>query len=139
MPTFRHGKAAVFKIDDSGGTLRNISDALNSISFPREAEVLETTSFGSSDRTYIVGFKNGTISIEGSFDATYDGYLAGVLGQDATLSFEYGPEGSTATYTKYTGECILTSYESTAGVGDVVSVSAEFQISGAVTRGTYSS
>lgn len=138
MPTFRHGKAAVFKIDDSGGTLRNISDALNSISFPREAEVLETTSFGSSDRTYIVGFKNGTISIEGSFDATYDGYLAGALGQDATLSFEYGPEGSTSTYTKYTGECILTSYESTAGVGDVVSISAEFQISGAVTRGTYS-
>jgi len=138
MPTFRHGKAAVFKIDDSGGTLRNISDALNSISFPREAEVLETTSFGSSDRTYIVGFKNGTISIEGSFDATYDGYLAGALGQDATLSFEYGPEGSTSTYTKYTGECILTSYESTAGIGDVVSISAEFQITGAVTRGTYS-
>lgn len=138
MPTFRHGKAAVFKIDDSGGTLRNISDALNSISFPREAEVLETTSFGSSDRTYIVGFKNGTISIEGSFDATYDGYLAGALGQDATLSFEYGPEGSTSTYTKYTGECIMTSYESTAGIGDVVSISAEFQITGAVTRGTYS-
>jgi hypothetical protein len=137
MPTFRHGKAAVFKIDDSGGTLRNISDALNSISFPREAEVLETTSFGSSDRTYIVGFKNATISIEGSFDATYDGYLAGALGQDATLSFEYGPEGSTSTYTKYTGECILTSYESTAGIGDVVSISAEFQITGAVTRGTY--
>ena len=137
MPTFRHGKAAVFKIDDSGGTLRTISDALNSISFPREAEVLETTSFGSSDRTYIVGFKNGTISIEGSFDATYDGYLAGVLGQDATLSFEYGPEGSTSTYTKYTGECIMTSYESTAGIGDVVSFSAEFQISGAVTRGAY--
>jgi len=137
MPTFRHGKAAVFKIDDSGATLRDISDSLNSISFPREAEVLETTSFGSSDRTYIVGFKNATISIEGSFDATYDGYLAGVLGQDATLSFEYGPEGSTSTYTKYTGECIMTSYESTAGIGDVVSFSAEFQISGAVTRGAY--
>ncbi len=101
MPTFRHGKAAVFKIDDSGGTLRNISDTLNSVSFPREAEVLETTSFGSSDRTYVVGFKNQTISIEGSFDATVDGYLAGVLGAEASLSFEYGPEGSTSTYTKY--------------------------------------
>ena len=138
MPTFRHGKSAVFKIDDSGGTLRDISDACNSITFPREAEVLETTSFGSSDRTYIVGFKNGTISVEGSFDATYDGYLAGILGQDATVSFEYGPEGSTSTRTKYTGECLLTSYETSAGVGDVVSFSASFQISGAVTRGAYS-
>jgi hypothetical protein len=137
MPTFRHGKTAVFKVDDSGGTLRDLSDASNSISFPREAEVLETTSFGSSDRTYIVGFKNQTISVEGSFDATYDGYLAGILGQDATVSFEYGPEGSTATRVKYTGECILTSYESSAGVGDVVNFSASFQITGAVTRGTY--
>lgn len=137
MPTFRHGKSAVFKIDDSGGTLRDISDACNSITFPREAEVLETTSFGSSDRTYIVGFKNGTISVEGSFDATYDGYLAGILGQDATVSFEYGPEGSTSTRTKYTGECLLTSYETSAGVGDVVSFSASFQISGAVTRTTW--
>lgn len=138
MPTFRHGKAAVFKVDDSGGTLRDISNTLNSVTFPREAEVLETTSFGSSDRTYIVGFKNGTISIEGSFDATVDGYLAGILGQDATVSFEYGPEGSTSTYTKYTGEAILTSYETSAGVGDIVAFSAEFQISGAVTRGAYS-
>jgi hypothetical protein len=137
MPTFRHGKAAVFKIDDSGGTLRNISDTLNSVSFPREAEVLETTSFGSSDRTYVVGFKNQTISIEGSFDATVDGYLAGVLGAEASLSFEYGPEGSTSTYTKYTGECFLTSYETAAGVGDIVTYSAEFQITGAVTRGAY--
>lgn len=137
MPSFRHGKSAVFKVDDSGGSLRDLSDACNSVSFPRDAEVLETTSFGSSDRTYIVGFKNGTISIEGSFDATYDGYLAGILGQEATVSFEYGPEGSTSGYTKYTGECILTSYETSAGVGDVVAFSAEFQISGAVTRGAY--
>lgn len=137
MPTFRHGKAAVFKIDDSGGTLRDISNTLNSVSFPREAEVLETTSFGSSDRSYVVGFKNQTISIEGSFDATVDGYLAGVLGAADSLSFEYGPEGSTATYTKYTGECFLTSYETSAGVGDIVSYSAEFQITGAVTRGAY--
>lgn len=137
MPTFRHGKSAVFKVDDSGGTLRDISDACNSISFPREAEVVETTSFGSSDRTYIVGFKNQTISVEGSFDATYDGYLAGILGQDATVSFEYGPESSTSTRVKYSGECILTSYETSAGVGDVVNFSASFQISGAVTRGTW--
>lgn len=137
MPTFRHGKSAVFKVDNAAGTLTDISNTLNTVSFPREAEVLETTSFGSSDRTYIVGFKNGTISIEGSFDATVDTHLAAILGQDATVSFEYGPEGSTSTYTKYTGEAIMTSYETSAGVGDIVSFSAAFQISGAVTRGAY--
>jgi len=137
MPTFRHGKAAVFKVDNAAGTLTDISNTLNSVSFPREAETLETTSFGSSDRTYVVGFKNQTISVEGSFDATVDTHLAAILGQEASVSFEYGPEGSTSTYTKYTGECLMTSYETSAGIGDIVSFSAEFQITGAVTRGAY--
>jgi hypothetical protein len=137
MPTFRHGKTASFKVDNAAGSLTDISDTLNSVSFPREAETLETTSFGSSDRTYVVGFKNQTISVEGSFDATVDTHLAAVLGQEATLSFEYGPEGTASTRTKYTGECLMTSYETSAGIGDVVSFSAEFQITGAVTRGAF--
>ena len=68
---------------------------------------------------------------------THQFSLVMVLGQDATVSFEYGPEGSTSTRVKYSGECILTSYETSAGVGDVVSFTASFQISGAVTRGTW--
>jgi len=137
MPTFRHGKNTSFKLDNSGGSLTDISDTLNSVSFPRDAEVVETTSFGSSDRTYIVGFKNGTISLEGTYDATVDTHLAGILGQDATVSFEYGPEGTTLTRIKYTGEAILTSYEVSGSIGDAVAYTASLQISGAVTRGTF--
>lgn len=137
MPTFRHGKSASFKVDNAAGSLTDISNTLNSVSFPREAETLETTSFGSSDRTYVVGFKNATISVEGSFDATVDTHLAAILGQDASVSFEYGPEGTTSTFTKYTGECFMTSYEQSAGVGDIVTYSAEFQITGAITRGAF--
>jgi hypothetical protein len=137
MPTFRHGKAAVFKVDNAAGSLTDISNTLNSVSFPREAEVLETTSFGSSDRSYVVGFTNNTVSIEGSFDATVDEHLAGILAHVDTKSFEYGPEGSTSSFVKYTGECFMTSYETSTGVGDIVSYSASFQITGAVTRGAY--
>jgi hypothetical protein len=137
MPTFRHGKNASFKVDNSGGTLTNISDTLNSVTFPREIETLETTSFGSSTRSYVVGFSDATISIEGSFDATVDAHLAGILGQEASVSFEYGPEGTTAGQVKYTGEAFMTSYETSAGVGDIVTYSAEFQVTGAITRGAF--
>ena len=136
MPTFRHGKNTSFKIDNSGGTPVDISDTLNSVSFPRDAEVVETTSFGSNDRTYIVGFKNGTFSVEGTYDATVDGVLSGILGGDAG-TFEYGPEGTAATRIRYTGEAILTSYEVNGTIGDAVAYTASFQISGAVTRGTF--
>jgi hypothetical protein len=38
---------------------------------------------------------------------------------------------------KYTGEAILTSYSISNPVADVVTFSADFQVTGAVTRGTY--
>jgi len=138
MPTFRHGKSTVFKVDNSGGTLTDISNTLTDVSFPQSVDTAETSTFGSSAKSYVVGLTDSTLSISGNFDATVDAHLAAVLGQAASLSFEYGPEGSTATYVKYTGECILTSYEKSGAIGDVVSYSAEFQVTGAITRGTYS-
>jgi hypothetical protein len=137
MPTFRHGKSTVFKVDNSGGTLTDISNTLTDVSFPQTIETAETTSFGSSAKTYIVGLSDSSLSVSGNFDATVDAHLAAITGQAATVSFEYGPEGSTAGQVKYTGECIMTSYEKSGAVGDVVTYSAEFQVTGAVTRGTY--
>ena len=138
MPTFRHGKSTVFKVDNSGGTLTDISNTLTDVSFPQSVDTAETSTSGSSAKSYVVGLSDATFSISGNFDATVDAHLAGILGQAASVSFEYGPEGSTATYVKYTGECYLTSYEKSGAIGDVVTYSAEFQVTGAVTRGAYS-
>ena len=137
MPTFRHCKSTVFKVDNSGGSLTDISNTLTDVSFPRSVDTAETSAFGDSAKTYIVGLSDATVSVSGNYDATVDAHLAGVLGQAATLSFEYGPEGSTSTFVKYTGECILTSYEKSGAIGYVVTYSAEFQVTGAVTRDVY--
>jgi hypothetical protein len=137
MPTFRHGKSTVFKVDNAAGSLTNISDTLTDVSFPQTVDTAETSTFGSSAKSYVVGLTDSSLSVSGNFDATVDAHLAGVLGQAASLSFEYGPEGSTAGMVKYTGEAYLTSYEKSGAIGDVVSYSAEFQVTGAITRGTY--
>jgi len=138
MPTFRHGKSTVFKVDNSSGTLTDISNTLTDVTFPQTVETAETTSFGSSAKSYIVGLTDSTVSISGTYDATVDAHLAAILGQAASVTFEYGPEGSTSTYVKYSGEAYLTSYEKSGSVGDAVKFSAEFQVTGAVTRGTWS-
>jgi len=137
MPTFRHGKSTSFKVDNAAGTLTDISTSLTDVSFPRSVETAETTAFGASAKTYIVGLSDSTVSVSGNFDATVDAHLATVLGQSATLSFEYGPEGTTAGQVKYTGEAIMTSYEKSGAVGDVVTFSSELQVTGAVTRSTF--
>jgi hypothetical protein len=136
---FVHGKSAVFKLDNSSGTLVDYSSYLNDLSLSRDIETAETTTFGvaGSAKTYIVGLSDATFSISGLFDATADGTLAGVLGFATPLEFEYGPAGSSGGLIKYSGNCIMTSYEISAAVGDAVQASADFQVTGAITRGTW--
>ncbi len=135
MPTFAHGKSTDFALDDTGGTSRNISDTLTDVSFPQTIDTAETTAFGSSNKSYIVGLKDTTISVSGIWDATVDGYISGT--EPASRSFIYGPAGSTSGNVKYTGEAIMTNYSVSNPVGDVVTFSMDLQVTGAVTRTTY--
>ena len=137
MPTFRHGKSTVFKVDNNAGSLTDISNTLTDVSFPQSVDTAETSAVGSSAKSYVVGLSDATLSVSGNFDATVDAHLAAIVGKADSVSFEYGPEGSTAGYVKYTGEALMTSYEKSGAIGDVVSYSAEFQVTGAITRGTY--
>lgn len=138
MATFRHGKSAVFKIGTAAtpGTPVDISTVVSSVTFPRTIDTAESTAFGASSKAYIIGLSDGTLSINGQFDATFDAQFAALLGVDA-VGFEYGPAGSTTGYVKYTGSCVMTSYETSSPVGDIVKFTAQFQLSGAVTRASY--
>ena len=135
MPTFVHGKSTFFSIDDTGGTVRDISDTLTSVDFPETIDTAETTAFGATSKSYIVGLRDATISVSGLWDATVDGYFIGT--EPATRSFVFGPAGNTSGYVKYSGECILTSYSLSSPVADVDTYSAAFQVTANVTRGTF--
>jgi hypothetical protein len=133
---FVHGKNAVFSIDNAATSLTDITAYVTGVDFPRTADTAETSVFGVSSKTYVVGLKDATISIEGVWDPTVDAVLDGILGTVAG-SFEYGPEGDTAADIKYTGECICTAYSPPATISDAGKFSATFQVTGDVTRGTY--
>lgn len=132
MPTFSHGKSAVFKIADSGSTLRDVSSVVNTASLSRSAETAEVTALGNASKAYIPGLKDATISVEGMADVTTSGYFDGVLG--ATTTWEYYPAGTAVGQVKYSGSGILTSLETSAEVGGAVSISGEVQVTGDVTR-----
>jgi hypothetical protein len=134
MPTFTTGKSAVFKIDSHADVLTDISNVLNSVDFPETTDTAEVTAFGASSRSYIVSLESATISISGMYDATVDAAFKGGA-EPASRDFEYQPTG-TSGESKYTGACILTNYSLSSPVGDVVTFSADFQVTGAVTRGT---
>ena len=135
----KRGLSADIRIDDSGGTLRDISRSVKDVNFSRDAELLDATTFQApgGDKEFIVGFKDNKFDISGNADATVTGYLNGIAGQEATVSFQYGPEGTTTGNRKYTGECVLVSFKESTPATGLNTFTASFQITGQVTVGTY--
>lgn len=136
--SFVHGSRAVFQLGTSGtpATPVAISEFLNSVGFPRERETGETHGFGATAKSYLPGLGDATISLEGRFHTTIDAHLAGI-DNVPVVAFVYGPGGSASGAIRYSGNCILTSYEPETGVDDVASFSAELQVTGAITRGVW--
>ena len=131
MPTFVHGKSAGVLLDKY-----DLSAYFNNVDTAQSIDTAETTGFGSSAKSYIVGLKDATLSVSGIWDATVDGYIMGGA-EPASRSFIYGPAGSTGGNVKYTGEAIVTNYSVSNPVGDVVTFTLDLQVTGSVTRTTY--
>jgi len=136
--SFVHGSRAVIQFGTAGtpGTATDISQFVTSVGFPFSVDTAEITALGATAKSYLAGLEDATISIEGKFHATVDAHLIGIR-RIANVAFVYGPAGNTAGLPRYSGTCMMTSYEVEAGVDDAASYSAEFQVTGLVTRGTF--
>lgn len=137
-----HGKGSVFSVDDSGGTLRNISNHVDGVSgLPGAAQLSEVTSFGDAGERFIRGLEGNTFTVKGQFDtAASTGsitVLNGLRTATATSTFEYGPEGSTTGKIRYTGEAWLEGFTVDAAVKDKVPFSATFRLDNSLTVNTY--
>lgn len=140
--SFVHGKSSIFKLDDSGGTLRTLTSYVDSVQgLPAGRNLSEVTVFGDSGTKSVPGLVNATFTISGHFDSTAttgpNAVLNSLRAASATASFEYGPEGSSTGNTKFSGECWMTEYTVNSAVADKVGFSATFQVDGTVTAGTY--
>lgn len=138
---FSHGKAAVVKIDNAAGTLVDISAISNAADLANQVGTGETTSFGSANKTFIAGLKDGTFSIGGSYDNTQDIMISAAVdavaaGTLPTMSVEYFPSGNSTGKVKYACEAIPTSYTISTPVGGVATFKLDLQRTGALTQTT---
>lgn len=136
----KRGLSADIRVDNSGGTLTDISRSVNQVQFSRDADLLDATTFQApgGDKEFIVGFKDNKFTVSGNADATVMAHLNGIHGQEATVSFQYGPEGTTTGNRRYTGECVLVNLSEDTPATGLNTFTASFQITGQVTVGTYS-
>ena len=128
MPTFRHGKNTSIVYDKY-----DLSSMLNSLSYAQQADLAETTAYGSNARSYMPGFPGGTVSIGGMFSGgtgEVDQVLSQALANTAAVPMSIGPEGGAGS--TYNGRraflCTVwdTSYTVTSPVNDIVAISSEF-------------
>lgn len=137
-----HGKDSVFKVDDSGGTLRDISNDVDNVSgLPAARALADVTSYGDAGERFYPGLQGATFTVTGQFNsAATTGsvtVLNGLRTAANTATFEYGPEGSTTGKIKYTAECWLESFTTDSSVKDKVPFSATFRMDNGLTVTTF--
>lgn len=138
-----HGMNGYFSIEDSGATvLRNLSPYLNSIEPSWSNDIHDDTTFGQTGHTKRGGLTDGSINISGMWDKTTDvgtyTVLRSLLGTQAPVNWEYGPEGNASGKVKESGLGVLESYAESVPVADLITFTATIQVSGAITDGTWS-
>jgi hypothetical protein len=133
---FHHGKDAHFMVNAV-----NLTTFLDSADLSQDGDVAETSTMGVEAKTFIPGLTSGKISLGGKYDPTAatgpDATINALMGSDTASTFEYGPQGSATGAVKYSGSGFFTGYDISAPVGGVVAFKASFQISGAITKGTF--
>lgn len=134
MPTFAHGKNVNVFLDEF-----DFSTYFNDVSASTSVDTAETSAFGTSAKTYIVGHRDGTISLSGMFEGTAssgtDEFFNDALGNATKTKIIVAPQGNSVA----AGAIMLvaddTSYEVSSAIADVVQASAEFQSTDAVEHG----
>ena len=121
---FIHGKDTKVFMDST-----DLSSYLSSADPSRTVDVGETTTFGSSNKTFVAGEKDATVSFSGFFDATADNIIQGLVGANDKVAL-IGFDGVDATYDCMFGKGVTTNYGISSPVGDVVAVTFDLQASG---------
>lgn len=131
---FVHGKGTVITIDG-----KSFTAFANKVTFSREADMHDTTTFGNNSKTYQAGLKDGTASVEGIYDNTAvtgpRAVLEPLIG-GAAVTMVYRPEGTATGRPTASVSVLVKSYEQENAVDDMITWSADLQFSGDITDGT---
>lgn len=127
---FVHGKNTEVDLDGN-----DLSAYCNNTEWSREADTHDTTTYGKDSKTYEGGLKDGTVTISGTYDNTAStgpkAVIEPLLG--TKVPFVMRPEGTGTGRPERTVDVVVSSYEETLPVADMITWSAELQLSDDVT------
>ena len=139
---FQPGYKSAFYLANAAAALQNLSSYSDNVTVPQTVATIETSTFGTVSKSYVTGTSDGdVISMNGPYDVVIHTQLTALKSAQAAGSaaaaYIWGPGGSVASQARSAGSVFLTSYNVSSGVGGRVEYTASFQVSGAVTNGTF--
>lgn len=134
-------KDARIKIDNAGGTLTDITAYMSSVSLRGVQDLIEDTSMGDEEKSYLFGQAGATIPLSGLLNTTTDAIFGVLKGNrtTATKTLEYRlylTNSTTQAGRYYNGEGLVTSVEYSGSTNSLETWSAEFTFDGVVNRTT---
>ena len=139
---FQPGYKSAFYLANAAAALQNLSSYSDNVTVPQTVATIETSTFGTVSKSYVTGTSDGdVISMNGPYDVVIHTQLTALKSAQsagsAAAAYIWGPGGSVASQARSAGSVFLTSYNVSSGVGGRVEYTASFQVSGAVTNGTF--
>lgn len=139
-PTFRHGKDARVVVNQA-----NLSQILNDASVANGVDKAETSVFGQSVKSYMVGLSDATVTYSGLFDGSTSSALGAtpkmhqvlydIAGTTSVAVNTYMPEGDTIGRRAMLFSGVVTNLSLNTPQADVVSCEFEQSVSGTFTAG----
>lgn len=114
-----HGKNLVVKVDNSSGSLQDISTDVREVTCPVEYDTADVSGFTEASKNYLPGQFDSQITLTGLMNPTSNrshSLFTGILGGTAPRTIEVYPMGTAAGNPKFTGEVLCNRYEPTLGV-----------------------
>jgi len=132
-----HGKVSVFKIDDSGSTLQDLSNFVSDVSLDLGQDVAEATAKGSAAKEYTVGHHGATASFTGRWDDTAttgpDDILRTLVTGGAASDVEISFGGDGSGQRRVSGSMIVTQYAVSSPLAGTVDFTGAGTFTGAIT------
>ena len=122
-----HGKSGVVYVSTTGtGTATNVA-SLSAWTLDLDTDLVETTSFQDSNKTYVQGLRNVQGTLSGFWDDTETKLFTASTSADGCKLYLY-PSSNAAGKYAYGPAWLSVSLDT--GVGDAVTVSANFSANG---------
>ncbi|WP_106180115.1 hypothetical protein [Prauserella shujinwangii] len=126
---FVHGKGSYCSLDSV-----DLSTFVNNTEYTNSADSHDTTTYGKNAHTFQGGLKNGTATISGIYEDGATGPRATIQPLIGTVvAFVWRPEGTGTGLPEDTVNVLVTSYQETSPVADMITWTAELQLTDDVT------